>query len=55
MLAKDQTEYTTVSKDGEWELGSSSTEQMESPDPMGGIRLFCTVCGQYFNVPEELS
>lgn len=54
MLAKDQTEYTPVSKGAEWEFGAGYAEQMESPDPMGDVRLFCTVCGQYFNVLEEL-
>ena len=54
MLAKDQTEYTPVTKDTEWEYGASYTEQMNSDDPIGNVRLFCTDCGQYFNVPEGL-
>ena len=54
MLAKDQTEYTPVTKDTEWEYGASYAEQIDSDDPMGNIRLFCTACSQYFNVPEEL-
>ena len=54
MLAKDQTEYTPVTKNGAWEHGACSTEQMNSDDPMGNARLFCTACGQYFNVLEEL-
>ena len=54
MLAKDQTEYTPVTKDTEWEYGASYAEQMDSDDPVGNVRLFCTACGQYFNVPEEL-
>lgn len=58
MLAKDQTknqtEYTPVTKDTEWEFGPSDTEPTENADPMGNVRLFCTACGQYFDVPEEL-
>lgn len=54
MLAKDQTEYTPVSKEGEWEHGASYAEQVDAVDPMGDVRLSCTACGQYFNVPEEL-
>ncbi|PTT35468.1 hypothetical protein DBR23_23475 [Acidovorax sp. HMWF018] len=54
MLARDQTEYTPVSKDGEWELGASNVEQMDRDDLVGNVRLFCTACGQYFNVPKEL-
>jgi len=54
LLARDQTEYTSVRKDGEWELGVSSTEQMDTADPMGNVRLFCPACGEYFFVPEEL-
>ncbi len=54
MLARDQTEYTSVSKGTEWKYGASYTDQMNSDDPMGNIRLFCTECWQYFNVPEEL-
>ena len=54
MLARDQTEYTPVSKNGAWEYGASYTEQIDSDDPMGNIRLFCTACSQYFNVPDEV-
>jgi hypothetical protein len=54
MLAKDQTEYTPVTKGTGWERGATSVEQTGSFDPMGGVRLFCTACGQYFDVPEEL-
>ena len=55
MLAKDQTEYTPMTKDTEWEYGASYTEQTENDDPLGTVRLFCTDCSQYFNVPEELT
>lgn len=55
MLAIDQTEYTPVTKDGGWQLGASSTEQADSGDPMGNVRFFCTGCGTYFVVPEELA
>lgn len=55
MLAKDQTEYTPVSKANEWERGVSHAEDMDSGDPVGDVRLFCTACGQYFNVPKELT
>lgn len=54
MLAKDQTEYTPVSKNSEWEHGASYAECLSNEDPLGNVRLFCTACGQYFNVPEEL-
>lgn len=56
MLAKDQTEYTPVTKedDGDWEYKVSHTEDLDSGDTIGTLRLFCTACGQYFNVPEEL-
>lgn len=54
MLAKDQTEYTPVSKADEWEFATAHTEDMDSGDPLGDVRLFCTACGQYFNVPEDL-
>lgn len=53
-LAKDQTEYTPVTKDTEWEFGASYTELAENDDPRGSVRLFCPACGQYFDVPEEL-
>lgn len=53
VLAQDQTEYTTVTKSGEWEFGASNFEQTDY-DTMGGVRLFCPSCGQYFNVPKEL-
>lgn len=55
MLAKDQTEYTPVSKANEWEYGAAHAEDMDSGDPLGNVRLFCTACGQYFNVPDELA
>lgn len=56
MLAKDQAEYTPVTKEdgGGWEYKASHTEDLDSGDPIGSLRLFCTACGQYFNVPEEL-
>ena len=54
MLAKDQTEYTPVTKDTEWEYGASYAEQTENDDPLGNARLFCTDCSQYFNVPDEV-
>ena len=54
MLARDQTEYTPVSKEGEWEYGASYAEQTENDDPLGTVRLFCTECSQYFYVPKEL-
>lgn len=56
LLAKDQTEYTPVIKedDGGWEYKTGHTEDLDSGDPIGSLRLFCTACGQYFNVPEEL-
>lgn len=54
VFARDQTEYTSVTKDSEWNYGASHVEQTENDDPMGNVRLFCTACGQYFNVPEEL-
>lgn len=55
MLARDVVEYTSAVKtDGEWELGGLNTEALFNDDPMGNVRLFCTACGQYFNVPEEL-
>lgn len=53
-LAKDQTEYTRVSKESEWGHGSTYTEQIANDDPMGNVRLFCASCGQYFNVPNEV-
>lgn len=55
MLARDQTEYTPYTfEDGAWRDAGSHTEEMDSDDPMGSVRMFCTDCGQYFNVPEEL-
>ena len=56
MLAKDQTEYTPVTKEGDggWEHKVSHTEDLDSGGPIGSLRLFCTACGQYFNVPEDL-
>lgn len=54
MLAKDQTEYTPVSKADKWEQGTAHDEGLDSGDPVGSVRLFCTACGQYFNVPEDL-
>ena len=56
MLAKDQTEYTPITKEdgGGWDYRGSYTEDLDSGDSMGDVRLFCTACGQYFNVPKEL-
>ena len=56
MLAKDQTEYTPVTKedDGDWDCRASYAEDLDSGDPIGSLRLFCTACGQYFNLPKEL-
>lgn len=56
MLAKDQTEYTPVTKedDGGWDRRGSYTEEACTDRPDGDVRLFCTACGQYFNLPEEL-
>ena len=54
MLAKDQTEYTPVTRGSEWELEAAHTEDLDSGDPLGSQRLFCTACGQYFKIPEDL-
>ena len=54
MLAKDQTEYTPVTRGSEWELGAAHAEDLDSGDPLGSQRLFCTACGQYFKLPEDL-
>ncbi len=55
MLAEDKVRYTPVSKaDGMWESGGTYLEALDNEDPMGNVRLFCTACGQYYNVPEEL-
>ena len=56
MLARDQTEYTPMTKeDGAWDHAAAYAEETDNDDPMGSVRLFCAACGQYFNVPEELS
>lgn len=56
LLARDVIEYTPVEFDadtGQWELGATSTEQMDSlSEPT--IRLFCTTCGEYYEVPQAL-
>lgn len=54
-LAIDQIEYTPVTRSSKWEYGTSHTVDMDRGDPLGDVRLFCTACGQYFNVPEELT
>lgn len=55
MLAEDKVQYTPVNKaEGAWEREGAYLEELDDDDPMGNVRLFCTACGQYFNVPEEL-
>ena len=54
-LARDQTEYTQVSKEGsDWERGEPIIQDACTDRPDGDVRLFCASCGQYFNVPKEL-
>jgi hypothetical protein len=56
-LARDLVQYTRVEKlcTGEWETSLSTTEEMDNDDPMGNVRLFCSVCGEYHVVPEDLA
>jgi hypothetical protein len=56
LLAVDRVAYTPASKnaDGTWDLGGTSTEDLDSGDPAGSTRLFCVACGEYFTVPPEL-
>lgn len=54
-LAKDHTQYspsefnTTTCK---WEATYNSTEELDGED---SIRFFCPNCGEYHEVPEELT
>lgn len=57
VLARDLTQYTLYVKDPEygWQDSGSHTEELCNDDPLGDVRLFCTCCGQYFFVPDELT
>ena len=54
--AEDFTRYTPYTKHPNtgWQAGEAWQEVTDSRDPLGGVRLFCAACGQYFNLPEEL-
>jgi len=55
VLAQDQTQYTSFTMvDGGWRDDGSRTEDMESDDPLGNVRFFCTACGTYHEVPEAV-
>ena len=52
-LASDCTDYCRVEFNGtEWERGGVSTEDAGAPD---SVRLFCTECDTYHQLPEEFS
>lgn len=50
MLARDITEYSPlVFVDGQWVTGYSDMQYLGIDD-----KVYCTHCGTYFEVPEEL-
>jgi len=52
-LAIDQVDYYSVEfVDGHWETNYSGQEPQDGPD---SVRLFCSQCGNYYEVPEELA
>lgn len=55
MLATDQTQYTAFEYvDGDWMDGGTSYEALDNDDPEGNVRLFCTKCHEYHEVPAAL-
>lgn len=53
-LARDLTEYTSLSLvNGRW-LDNQSYSHQESSDDPESVRVFCPDCGNYFEVPEEI-
>lgn len=53
LLAQDFTSYSKASclPDGRWEVTHSGDEAAEGEY---AVRLYCTGCGEYFHIPEEL-
>ncbi len=56
VMARDFTEYAPQRKDPKygWQSGGTNRQQASTDDPLGNVRLFCTTCGEYFFIPEEL-
>ena len=56
-LARDMTVFIPYRKTegGFWVDEGSSTEDMDNDDPTGNVRFFCDHCGEYHNIPEELT
>jgi len=53
LLAKDTVSYSPVTvQDGKLVASYSHDEPSTADD---AVRLFCTACGEYFEVPEELA
>lgn len=51
-LARDKTEYSPVELvDGEYRSTYGHQEDSSAPD---AVRLFCSDCGNYFQVPDSL-
>lgn len=50
-----ETRYTDVKfKDGEWTRARDSRLEIDTGTTIDPVRLFCTTCGTYHKVPEEL-
>lgn len=53
LLCQDQTLYRDARfKNGCWNISSSRFESIDGEDSM---RLMCTECGEYMEVPKELT
>lgn len=55
VLARDKIEFTSfTAASGALLSVFTHTEEMDSDDPMGNVRFFCSICGEYHQVPENL-
>lgn len=55
LLAEDYAHYTSVERDVDGKFQRSGNTSEEALDNDDSVRLFCTVCGQYHHLPEELT
>jgi len=54
MLARDKTEYSPCEWDSEQRKFVGRYSHMEESEAPDAVRFYCTNCGEYMEVPEEL-